>query len=98
MTGPNGPPGTNKTLSVMYLLHAMPGRTRILLTGHGLSLIEQALAIGGDLAPATFVIEDIDLVAAERHDAVQQWPPVPHPIRAGPTRIQANDPTERLAR
>jgi ATP-dependent 26S proteasome regulatory subunit len=50
----------------MYLLHAMAGRTTILLTGRGLGLIEQALAIGRDLAPATFVFEDIDLVAAER--------------------------------
>ena len=47
-------------------LAAMPGRTTILLTGRGLGLIEQALAIGRDLAPATFVFEDIDLVAAER--------------------------------
>jgi len=62
----HGPPGTGKTLSVMYLLHAMPGRTTILLTGRGLGLIEQALAIGRELAPATFVFEDIDLVAAER--------------------------------
>jgi hypothetical protein len=62
----HGPPGTGKTLSVMYLLHAMPGRTAILLTGRGLGLIEQALAIGRELAPATFVFEDIDLVAAER--------------------------------
>jgi SpoVK/Ycf46/Vps4 family AAA+-type ATPase len=37
-----------------------------LLTGRGLGLIEQALGIGRDLAPATFVFEDIDLVAAER--------------------------------
>ena len=36
------------------------------MTGRGLGLIEQALAIGRDLAPATFVFEDIDLVAAER--------------------------------
>jgi ATP-dependent 26S proteasome regulatory subunit len=36
------------------------------LTGRGLGLIEQALAIGRELAPATFVFEDIDLVAAER--------------------------------
>lgn len=50
----------------MYLLHAMAGRTTILLTGRGLGLIEQALAIGRELAPATFVFEDIDLVAAER--------------------------------
>jgi len=62
----HGPPGTGKTLSTMYLLHAMAGRTTILLTGRGLGLIEQALAIGRQLAPATFVFEDIDLVAAER--------------------------------
>jgi ATPase family associated with various cellular activities (AAA) len=62
----HGPPGTGKTLSVMYLLQAMAGRTTILLTGRGLGLIEQALAIGRELAPATFVFEDIDLVAAER--------------------------------
>jgi hypothetical protein len=62
----HGPPGTGKTLSVMYLLHAMAGRTTILLTGRGLGLIEQALKIGRELAPATFVLEDIDLVAAER--------------------------------
>lgn len=62
----HGPPGTGKTLSVMYLLHAMTGRTTILLTGRGLGLIEQAMAIGRELAPATFVFEDIDLVAAER--------------------------------
>jgi hypothetical protein len=62
----HGPPGTGKTLSVMYLLHAMAGRTTVLLTGRGLGLIEQALAIGRELAPATFVFEDIDLIAAER--------------------------------
>jgi cell division protease FtsH len=62
----HGPPGTGKTLSVMYLLHAMAGRTTILLTGRGLGLIEQALAIGRELAPATFVFEDVDLIAAER--------------------------------
>jgi hypothetical protein len=62
----HGPPGTGKTLSVMYLLRAMPDRTTILLTGRGLGLIEQALTIGRELAPATFVFEDIDLVAAER--------------------------------
>jgi ATP-dependent 26S proteasome regulatory subunit len=50
----------------MYLLRAMAGRTTILLTGRGLGFIEQALAIGRDLAPATFVFEDIDLVATER--------------------------------
>jgi cell division protease FtsH len=62
----HGPPGTGKTLSVTYLLGAMAGRTTVLLTGRGLGLIEQALAIARDLAPATVVLEDVDLVAAER--------------------------------
>jgi histone H3/H4 len=62
----HGPPGTGKTLSVNYLLRAMPGRTTVLLTGRGLELIEQAVAIARDLTPATVVLEDVDLVAAER--------------------------------
>lgn len=62
----HGPPGTGKTLSVTYLLSAMPGRTAVLLTGRGLGLIPQAVAIARDLAPATVVFEDVDLVAGER--------------------------------
>ena len=62
----HGPPGTGKTLSVNYLIGAMPGRTTILLTGRGLGLIEEALAIARELVPATVVFEDVDLVAAER--------------------------------
>src|SRR5207244_5200344 len=62
----HGPPGTGKTLSVNYLVGAMAGRTTVLLTGRGLGLIEPAVAIARDLTPATVVLEDIDLVAAER--------------------------------
>jgi hypothetical protein len=62
----HGPPGTGKTLSVTYLLGAMPGRTVVLLTGRSLGLIEHATSIARELAPATVVFEDIDLVAAER--------------------------------
>jgi ATPase family associated with various cellular activities (AAA) len=62
----HGPPGTGKTLTVNYLLGAMPGRTTVLLTGRGLSLIEPAVAIARELTPATVVLEDVDLVAAER--------------------------------
>src|SRR5919201_4253727 len=62
----HGPQGTGKTLSVTYLLGAMPGRTTILLTGRGLGLIEAALRIARELAPATVVFEDVDLVASER--------------------------------
>lgn len=62
----HGPPGTGKTLCVSYLLGAMPGRTAVLLTGRSLGLIEQAVRIARDLEPATVVLEDVDLVAAER--------------------------------
>jgi hypothetical protein len=62
----HGPPGTGKTLTVNYLLTATAGRTTILLTGNGLNLIEEAVRIARDLAPATIVLEDVDLVAQER--------------------------------
>lgn len=62
----HGPPGTGKTLTVNYLLTAMEGRTTVILTGQALGLIEQAFAIARDLAPATIVLEDVDLVATER--------------------------------
>ncbi len=62
----HGPPGTGKTLTVNYLLTAMAGRTTVILTGQALGMVEQAFAIARDLAPATVVLEDVDLVAEER--------------------------------
>jgi cell division protease FtsH len=62
----HGPPGTGKTLTVSYLLSATRGRTTIVLTGPGLGLIDAAVRIARELAPATVVFEDVDLVAAER--------------------------------
>lgn len=62
----HGPPGTGKTLTVNYLLTATKGRTTVLLTGQALGQVSQAFAIARELAPATVVLEDVDLVAAER--------------------------------
>lgn len=62
----HGPPGTGKTLSVNYLLTRASGRTTVLLTGPALGHIATAFAIARDLQPATVVLEDVDLVAAER--------------------------------
>ncbi len=62
----HGPPGTGKTLTVNYLLTVTEGRTTVLLTGQALGQIAQAFSIARDLAPATVVLEDVDLVAAER--------------------------------
>jgi cell division protease FtsH len=62
----HGPPGTGKTLTINYLLNATRGRTTVLLSGGGLGHLESAFGIARDLAPATVVLEDVDLVASER--------------------------------
>jgi histone H3/H4 len=62
----HGAPGTGKTLTAMYLIGRMPGRTTVLLTGGALGLIEPACALARALQPATVVLEDVDLVAQER--------------------------------
>jgi cell division protease FtsH len=61
-----GPPGTGKTLTIMYLATQMPGRTVILTSGLGMGRIASIGPIARDLAPATVVVEDVDLIAQER--------------------------------
>jgi ATP-dependent 26S proteasome regulatory subunit len=62
----HGAPGTGKTLTAMYLIGRMPGRTTVLLTGGSLGLIGPACALARRLQPATVVLEDVDLVAHQR--------------------------------
>ncbi|HYK98640.1 MAG TPA: AAA family ATPase [Candidatus Acidoferrales bacterium] len=71
-----GPPGTGKTLTIMYLATQMPGRTVILTTGLGLGRIASIGPIARDLAPATVVVEDVDLIAQERGLPGQQTNPL----------------------
>jgi hypothetical protein len=61
-----GPPGTGKTLTVMYLATQMPGRTLLITTGQGLGMIGTVGAFARSLAPATVIVEDVDLIAQER--------------------------------
>jgi SpoVK/Ycf46/Vps4 family AAA+-type ATPase len=61
-----GPPGTGKSLTVMHLISAMPGRTTVLLTGSTIDWMADACKLARALAPATIVIDDVDLIAAER--------------------------------
>jgi SpoVK/Ycf46/Vps4 family AAA+-type ATPase len=61
-----GPPGTGKTLTAMYLVTQMPGRTVLLLTGHGMKSIEAACRLARLLEPTTVVLEDVDLIGTER--------------------------------
>jgi ATP-dependent 26S proteasome regulatory subunit len=62
----HGPPGTGKTLTAMYLVAQMPGRTVLLLTGKGVGSIEPACRLARMLAPATVILEDVDLIGTER--------------------------------
>jgi hypothetical protein len=62
----HGPPGTGKTMTAMYVVGSLPGRTVLLLTGGGLGLVEQSVAFARMLEPSMVVLEDVDLVAEER--------------------------------
>ena len=62
----HGPPGTGKTLTASYLIGRLEGRTVIILSGGGLSLIAEACKLAKDLAPSMVVLEDVDLVAQDR--------------------------------
>lgn len=62
----HGPPGTGKTLSAMYLASQMPGRTVFLLTGAAIKNLDVVTQMARLLAPATIILEDVDLIGTER--------------------------------
>ncbi|WP_127819196.1 AAA family ATPase [Microbacterium sp. CPCC 204701] len=66
-----GPPGTGKTLTVRHLLSATPETTAIVLTGSSIRFVSAAAEIARTFQPAIVVLEDIDLVAMERHSSPQ---------------------------
>lgn len=61
-----GPPGTGKTHTVRHLVGRSPQHTVVLLRGATLSFISHAAVIARALQPALVVLEDCDLVAADR--------------------------------
>jgi hypothetical protein len=63
-----GPPGTGKTLTIRHLIRETPGTTVVLLQGAALALIGEAAALARAMSPALVVLEDVDLVAADRGD------------------------------
>jgi hypothetical protein len=71
-----GPPGTGKTLTVMYLATQMAGRTLIIVTGLGMGGLGTIGQFARVLAPATVVVEDVDLIAQERGMPGQQTSPL----------------------
>ncbi len=62
----HGPPGTGKTMTATYLVGRLPGRTTVVLNGEGYGLIEPACELARELAPATVILEEVDLVGHER--------------------------------
>ncbi len=71
----HGPPGTGKSHTVRYLLGQLPEVTAILLTGAALSFIGEACEMARALQPAVVVVEDVDLIAAQRRPGSP-----PHPL------------------
>jgi AAA+ superfamily predicted ATPase len=63
----HGPPGVGKTLVTKYLARACPDYTVILLTGRQLRLVRESCILARLLQPALIVIEDVDLIAADRN-------------------------------
>jgi cell division protease FtsH len=61
-----GPPGTGKTHTVSYLIGQMTDRTTIILSGASVGAVGQAGTLARKLAPATIVIEDVDLIGMDR--------------------------------
>ena len=66
-----GPPGTGKTLTVRHLLSETPGTTAVVLTGSSIRFVTPAAELARTFQPAIVVLEDIDLVAMERHSSPQ---------------------------
>jgi hypothetical protein len=62
----HGPPGVGKTLVTKYLARACPAYTVILLTGRQLRFVRESCVLARLLQPALIVIEDVDLIAADR--------------------------------
>ncbi len=66
-----GPPGTGKTLTIRHLLTRSVGATVVLLTGSSIQFIGAAAEIARAFTPSIVVLEDIDLVAMQRHASPQ---------------------------
>jgi hypothetical protein len=62
----HGPPGTGKTHTVRYLLSRLTESTIVVVSGMALDKIGAATALARRLQPSVVVVEDVDLIAADR--------------------------------
>jgi cell division protease FtsH len=72
----HGAPGAGKTMTVRYLASHLVDTTVIVLTGVGLRAITPSCQMARALAPALVVIEDVDLIANERHQEGHETNPL----------------------
>ena len=61
-----GPPGTGKTLIVRWLVGALEGYTKLIVSAGHYSLLAECLEMARALQPALVVLEDVDLVGGHR--------------------------------
>lgn len=61
-----GPPGTGKTLVTRYLVSQSSPCTVVLLSGRQYAYLRTACQLARLLAPSLIVLEDVDLIAADR--------------------------------
>lgn len=66
-----GPPGTGKTLTVRHIVSRAVGTTVVLLSGSGIRFVNAAAELARTFQPSIVVLEDVDLVAMERHNSPQ---------------------------
>ena len=72
----HGAPGTGKTLTAMFLAAQMTDRTKLILTGRTLGLIEESCRMARMLEPSMVILEDVDLVAEARDRPGQACAPL----------------------
>lgn len=64
----HGRPGTGKTHTIRWLAQSLDSLTVILMSAEQLWLIKECCEMARMLAPSLVVLEDVDLVAAERNE------------------------------
>ena len=69
-----GPPGTGKTLVVRYLSGVIKGFTTFLVSAQRYGLLHEYIQMARLLQPALIVLEDVDLVGADRDGPWQEGP------------------------
>ena len=69
----HGAPGTGKTHTVSYLAHRLPDHTTLIVTGEQIGLLGEYFTLARLMQPAILVIEDVDLIAAERTAMESPW-------------------------